>query len=265
MTEALAFDGVSVVRDARPILDALSWTVHAGERWVVLGANGAGKTTALAVAGARLFPTSGGVRILGDTLGDVDVFDIRPRVGLASVALADHIPPAETVLDVVVTASYGVVGRFTEKYDSADTDRAWQQLSFMGIAHLAQRHFGTLSEGERKRCLLARALMTDPEMLLLDEPGAGLDLGGREDLLGRLAHLALNPDAPTLIMVTHHVEEIPEGFTHALLLRNGRAMSAGPLHEALTAQSLADTFGMCITLQQHGQRWSARASRMPSL
>lgn len=265
MTEALAFEDVSLVRSGRPILDRLSWAVQHGQRWVVLGPNGAGKTTALAIAAARLFPTSGNVRILDQTLGDVDVFELRPQIGLASAALADKVPAQESVRDVVLTASYGVLGRFKEQYDSIDTDRAWHQLTFMGIAHLADRAFGTLSEGERKRTLLARALMTDPEVLLLDEPGAGLDLGGREDLLGRLSHLAADPTAPTLIMVTHHVEEVPAGFTHALLLREGKAVTCGPLAQALTAQGLADTFGMCITLEQYGQRWSARATRMPPL
>lgn len=263
MPPVLDLSSVSVIRDGNPILNDVSWTVNEGERWVVLGPNGAGKSTLLGVAAARMFPTSGVASILGDTLGAVDVFELRPRIGLSSASLADRIPFDETVENVVLTASYGVVGRFTEEYEGVDADRARSQMEFMGVDHLAARTFGSLSEGERKRTLLARALMADPELMLLDEPSAGLDLGAREDLLLRLTDLARDPSSPAMVMVTHHVEEIPAGFTHALLIAEGFVTSSGPIREALTAQALADTFGMCITLEHYRGRWSAQATSPP--
>jgi len=255
----LELAGVSVVRDGSALIDEIDWSVAEGERWVVLGPNGAGKTTLLQVAAGRMHPTRGVAGILGEVLGTVDVFELRPRIGLASAALAERVPPDEKVADVVVTASYGVVGRWRESYDELDHDRAVELLGALGVAELADRRFGTLSEGERKRVQIARALMTDPELMLLDEPAAGLDLGGREDLVHRLGELALDPDAPAMVLVTHHVEEIPPGFTHALLMRGGRVVASGPLVETLTANNLGETFAMALTVERHGDRWTARA------
>ena len=259
MTDVLDLQGVSVVRGATTILDDLSWTVREGERWVVLGRNGAGKTTLLQVASGRMHPTSGTADILGERMGRVDVFELRPRIGLSSAALAEHIPSGELVRDVVVTAAYGVTGRWRERYEELDESRANDLLTVFGVAHLATRYFGTLSEGERKRVQIARALMSDPELLLLDEPAAGLDLGGREELVGALAELARDPRSPVLVLVTHHVEEIPPAFTHVLLLRQGRVEAAGPLEEVLTAENLSETFGLELELDRHAERWSARA------
>ncbi|WP_432485059.1 ABC transporter ATP-binding protein [Kineococcus esterisolvens] len=241
------------------MLDAVDLRVREGERWVVLGPNGAGKSTLLSVAAARLHPTSGAVRVLGETLGRVDVFELRPRIGLASTALARSVPGRERVQDVVLTAAYGVTGRWQEAYDPDDEDRALQLLDLLGVVHLAARAFATLSDGERKRVQIARALMTDPELLLLDEPAGGLDLGGREDLLRRLTALAADPAAPTTVMVTHHVEEIPVGTTHALLLRAGRVVAAGPAEEVLTSAPLSQTFGLPLSLERRGGRLTARA------
>lgn len=262
--QVVRFDQVTVVREGRAIVNNLTWEVREGERWVMLGPNGAGKTTALAIAAARAFPTSGTVDILGERLGAVDVFDVRPRIGIASPSLADRIPSEELVQDIVLTASYAVVGRHREEYDETDRQQARDQLDYLGIAHLAERTYGSLSEGERKRTQLARALMTDPELLVLDEPGAGLDLGGREDLLSRLTNLAYTPGSAALVMVTHHVEDIPVGFTHALLLRAGQTVAMGPIDEALTAQTLADTFGMRVTLNRYQGRYAARAEHVPA-
>jgi iron complex transport system ATP-binding protein len=196
--------------------------------------------------------------ILGEVLGTVDVFELRPRIGLTSAALAERIPRGERVRDVVVSASYAVVGRWREHYDELDHDRAGELLVEVGAEALAERTFGTLSEGERKRVQIARALMADPELLLLDEPAAGLDLGGREDLVSTLSALALDELSPATVLVSHHVEEIPPGFTHALLLREGRVVAGGPLEQVLTEDIVSTTFGMPLQLRHEDGRWAAR-------
>jgi len=189
----------------------------------------------------------------------VDVFELRPRIGLSSATLADRIPGGETVLDVVLTATYARTGRWREAYEEEDLARAHDLLAAFGVDHLDARFFGTLSEGERKRVQIARALMSDPELLLLDEPAAGLDLGGREELVGALGELAGDARSPVIVLVTHHVEEIPPGFTHALLLRAGAVEAAGPIEEALTPAHLSRTFGVELTVERHLGRWGARA------
>jgi iron complex transport system ATP-binding protein len=247
-----------VRRGESTLLDRVDWAVEEGQRWVVLGPNGAGKTTLLQVASTQLHPTSGRAWILGDRLGRVDVFELRPRIGLASAALAERLPAEEAVIDVVRTAAYAVVGRWHERYDSSDDARAHALLVALGADTLARRRYGTLSEGERKRVQIARALMVDPELLLLDEPAAGLDLAGREELVARLAGLAADPYAPALVLVTHHVEEIPPGFTHALLLRAGRVVAAGPIEDVLHAETLSATFGLPLEVHRHRGRFAAR-------
>jgi iron complex transport system ATP-binding protein len=256
----LRMSGVGVRRGTAHLLRSVDWTVELDERWVVLGPNGAGKTTLLQLAAAQLHPSSGTAEVLGERLGRVDVFELRPRIGLTSAALAGRVPNNETVLDVVVSAGYAVVGRWREEYDVLDTGRARHLLYQLGVQQLADRRFGTLSEGERKRVQIARALMTDPELLLLDEPAAGLDLAGREQLVARLAMLAADPDAPTMVLVTHHVEEIPPGITHGLLLRNGTVVAAGLIDDVLTADLLSVTFGMPLALDRTGGRYAARAA-----
>jgi iron complex transport system ATP-binding protein len=258
MSAVLDFVEVSVRRGEAILLDEVSWTVEEDDRWVILGPNGAGKTTLLQVASAQLHPTSGVAGILDEVLGTVDVFELRPRIGLTSAAIAERIPRHEKVHDVVVSASYGVLGRWREIYDDLDHERARDLLIEVGVKHLADRTFGTLSEGERKRVQIARALMVDPELLLLDEPAAGLDLGGREDLVSTLSVLAADADSPATVLVSHHVEEIPPGFTHALLMRDGRVVTQGVLDEVLTRESLSATFGMPLMLQHEDGRWAAR-------
>lgn len=257
----LELDGVTIIRGTSTLLDEIVWTVRAGERWVVLGPNGAGKTTMLQVASARMHPTRGIATILDEELGAVDVFELRPRIGLASAALAERIPGHESVLDVVVTAAYAVTGRWQESYDSADESRARALLDTLGVGDFTTRHYGTLSEGERKRVQIARALMTDPELLLLDEPAAGLDVGGREALVERLSALALDPESPAMVLVTHHVEEIPAGFSHVLMLKDGGVQAEGPLAETLTGENLSATFEVPLVVEQHGDRWFARLAR----
>ena len=252
-------EAATVVRGQAELLRGVTWRVAADERWVVLGPNGAGKTTLLNLAAARLFPTRGTVRVLGETLGAVDVSELRTRIGLTTVALHDRIPPDEVVLDVVRTAAWGVVGSFREQYHMVDTDRARDLLHQFGVGGLAARRYGTLSEGERKRVQIARALMTDPELLLLDEPAAGLDLGGREDLIRRLRELAVDPRSPALVLVTHHVEEIPPGFDRVLLLRRGEVVAQGPIQDVLTSANLSATFDMPLQVSVHEGRFTARA------
>jgi iron complex transport system ATP-binding protein len=258
MGDVLDLIGVTVVRDGTTLLEDVTWTVREGERWVILGPNGAGKTTLLQIAGARMHPSRGSVDVLGDRLGEVDVFELRPRIGLSSAAFAETLPSGERVSDVVLTAAYAVAGRWREKYDEMDHRRSGDLLSAFGVGHLAERTFGTLSEGERKRVQLARSLMTDPELVLLDEPAAGLDLAGRETLVRDLAELATDRRSPVLVLVTHHVEEVPPGFSHALLLRRGRIVASGPISEVLTDETLSATFDLPLEVTQIGNRWGAR-------
>jgi iron complex transport system ATP-binding protein len=255
----IAVDKATVTRTGKDLLRDIDWRVELDERWVVLGPNGAGKTTLLSLASARMHPSRGTVHVLGELLGRVDVSELRTRIGLTSMSVHDRMPPEESVLDAVVTAAWSVVGRFRESYESLDSGRARALLTQLGVGALAERRYGTLSEGERKRVQIARALMTDPELLLLDEPAAGLDLGGREDLVRRLAELAADPDAPAIVLVTHHVEEIPPGFTHALLLREGSVVAAGLVTETVTSENLSKTFDLPLRVEYTDGRFTARA------
>ncbi|MCC9742296.1 MULTISPECIES: ABC transporter ATP-binding protein [Streptomyces] len=258
MSDVLELVDVSVVREGRALVDQVSWSVAEGERWVILGPNGAGKTTLLNIASSYLFPTTGTAQILGEKLGNVDVFELRPRIGIAGVALADKLPPGQTVLQTVLTAAYGMTAHWQESYEKVDEERALAFLDRLGMTDYLDRKFGTLSEGERKRTLIARAMMTDPELLLLDEPAAGLDLGGREDLVRRLGRLARDPYAPSMIMVTHHVEEIAPGFTHVLMIRQGKVLAAGPIELELTSRNLSHCFGLPLVVERSGDRWTAQ-------
>ena len=259
MASVLELNDVSVVRDGNRILDSINWTVDSDERWVILGPNGAGKTTLLSIASASIHPSSGTARILSETLGKVDVFELRPRIGFASTALAKRIPADERVVNVVLTAAYSVTGRWNETYEELDVKRARRVLAEWKLAHLENRRFGDLSDGEQKRVQIARAVMTDPELLLLDEPAASLDLGAREELLQLLSGYASAPGAPGIVMVTHHVEEIPAAFTHALLLANGRVTASGRISDVVTAENLSSTFGLDLEVTENNGRYAARA------
>jgi iron complex transport system ATP-binding protein len=256
----LQVKNASVVRGDRTILGPLNWTVNEGERWVVLGPNGAGKSTLFSLVGSLIHPTKGEVEILESAMGKVDVFELRPRIGMTSTTIVELIPEDETVLNVVMTSAYAIVGRWQESYDLWDESRAMSLLTILGVRELKDRHFGTLSEGEKKRTLIARALMPNPELLLLDEPAAGLDLGGREDLLRRLNSLASDPTSPSTIIVTHHVEEIPQGSTHCLLLNDGLAVAAGEIDQVLTSENLSLTYGIAVEVHKESGRYFARAN-----
>lgn len=256
---AVRLSGVSVVRNDRAILDDVDWEVSASERWVVLGPNGSGKTTLLQVAGARLWPTRGVVEVLGQRLGRVDVRTLRPRVALVSGSVIRQLRPGLTAREVVVTGRYGALEPWWNRYTEADWAEADRLLGGTPGEGIAEREFGVISEGERQRVLLARALMGQPELLLLDEPAAGLDLGAREQLVSRLAALAADPSVPPLVLVTHHAEEIPPGTTHAALVRDGRLLDAGPLEEVLTAEAVSECFEVNVAVGRDGGRWWARA------
>lgn len=261
MVSVAELAGVSVRRGTTLLLDDVNLSIDEGQRWVVIGPNGAGKTTLLSILATHLYPTKGVVGILGEVLGAVDVFELRPRIGLTSPTVAHRIPARERVRDVVVSASYAVNGRWREHYDEMDFDRAGRLMDYFGVVELADRTYGTLSEGERKRVEIARAMMTDPELLLLDEPGAGLDLGGRERLVSTLNQLCASPYAPTTVLVTHHVEEIPAGITHALLLSGGRVAASGPIGEVLTDENMSAVYGMPLRIEQADDgRWTAKAA-----
>jgi iron complex transport system ATP-binding protein len=257
----LQLSDVSVVRDGNPVLKGIDWAVEPDERWVILGRNGAGKTTLLQIAAAAMHPSSGEAVVLGESVGHTDLAELRPLLGFASSAVARRIPRNERVLDVVMTAAYAVTGRWNELYEEIDERRAHRVLSEWHLDHLADRTFGSLSDGEQKRVQIARSVMTDPEILLLDEPAASLDLGGREELLQLLGGYASDPKSPAIVMVTHHVEEIPPGFTHVLLLTAGGVRAAGPIADVLTAENLTATFGLPIELSSSDGRFAARAAR----
>ncbi|MCP9274382.1 ABC transporter ATP-binding protein [Mycolicibacterium arenosum] len=255
------FARVTLRRGGKTLVGPVTWAVELDERWVVLGPNGAGKTSLLRLAAALEHPSTGTAYVLGERLGKTDMSELRSRVGLSSSALSQRVPDGEIVRDLVVSAGYAVLGRWREKYDDYDYEQAIDMLESVGAEHLADRTYGTLSEGERKRVLIARSMMTDPELLLLDEPAAGLDLGGREELVARLADLAADPDAPATVLVTHHVEEIPQGFSHCLLLSEGKVVKAGLLTDVLTSENLSAAFGQAITLEYIDGRYFARRTR----
>ncbi len=258
MSRVLDFNNVTVLRDKKPVLSNVDWQVESDQRWVIIGPNGAGKTTLLRVAASQIQPSTGTAIVLGQTLGKVNVFELRTRIGFASNALSSHIPNSETVLNSVMTAIYAVTGRWNEDYDEIDVRRAMRVLNEWQLSELADRAFGTLSDGERKRAQIARAVMPDPELLLLDEPVASLDLAAREQTISLIGAYASEPAAPAIVMVTHHLEEIPAGFTHALILSGGQIHAAGPIEQTLTSDKLSGAFGVSISVELVEGRYRAR-------
>lgn len=252
------FRDVELRRGGNSLVGPLDWQVELDERWVIIGPNGAGKTSLVSMAAAEIFPSSGTAFLMGEQLGRTDMRDLRAAIGISSAAVQHRIPDDERVDDLVVSAGYAVLGRWREEYQDVDFQRAKDLLEQLGASHLAARPWRTLSEGERKRVILARALMINPEVLILDEPAAGMDLGGREDLVRYLSGLVMDPDAPATIMITHHVEEIPYGFTHALLLDDGHVVAQGLLEDVMTSENLSRTFHQPIQLDRIDRRYFAR-------
>jgi iron complex transport system ATP-binding protein len=257
----LELDRVRLVRDDRAILDSVTWTVEQDQRWLVLGANGSGKTTLLRIASLYLHPSSGEVRVLGETLGQTDVRLLRRRIGIASAAMAAELRPELSATDIVMTAKYAALEPWWHQYTDDDRAKARECLARFQVDQFAERPIGTLSSGEQQRVLLARSIMTDPGIVLLDEPSARLDLGGREQLVQALGGMALDPSAPPLALITHHVDEVPPGITHALLLREGKVLASGPIEETVTAASISECFGMSLALERRPNgRFSAWAT-----
>ena len=260
MTPTFQFSDVDLDKGGAPVLRGVDWSVSDGERWVVLGPNGSGKTSMIMLAAAYDHPSRGVVEVLGKRLGRVDVRALRRDIGLVSASVGKLLHPGVFAIEAVMTAKHAALETWWHDYDDADRARALSLLEDAGLGHVADRRFGVLSEGERQQVQLARALMTSPKLLLLDEPAAGLDVGGRERLVRRLAELALDPTTAPTVFVTHHVEEIPPGFTHALLLREGRVVAAGPLGDTLTSATLSDTFAMGLAVSYGEGRFTCRAT-----
>jgi iron complex transport system ATP-binding protein len=256
---AVALGGVTVQREGVPVLRGIDWRVEMGDRWVILGPNGSGKTTLLQVAGARLWPTSGTVEILGGRLGAVDVRTLRPRVALVSGAVTRQLRADLVARDVVASGRHGALETWWNRYSPEDWDKADRLLALGGVDDLGDRPFGVISEGERQQVLLARALMSDPELVLLDEPFAGLDLGARERLLTRLTALAADPASPPTVLVTHHCEEIPPGFSHGGLVSGGELVASGPLSDVVTSARVSACFGVDVSVGCTDGRWWSRA------
>ncbi len=248
-------------RGGRTLVGPVTWQVELDERWVVIGPNGAGKTTLIRMASAQEFPSAGTVFILGERVGAADMRDLRAAIGVTSSAVAQRVPEDEKVGDLVVSAGYAILGRWREDYDEMDYQQALEVLEQVGAIHLMDRRWGTLSDGEKKRVLVARAVMTNPELLILDEPAAGMDLGGREDLLGYLGDLAMDPDAPAIVMITHHLEEIPAGFTHAMLLDEGEVVAQGLIDDVLTSENVSRAYHQPIEVTNDDGRYFARRAR----
>lgn len=259
MSTIVKLHDVSVNRGTTQILRNINWQMRMGEKWAVLGPNGAGKTTLLQLISGYIFPASGSVEVLGEQFGISDITEIRSRIGLATANVLNRIGFDETVHDAVITSVHGVTGMGLERYADLDEKRAAELMSEWSLSDLANKRIANISDGERKRLLIARALMPNPELLLLDEPTAALDLGSREALLKKLQNLCLKDDAPAIVMVTHHVEEIPTGITHVLLLRGGKAIASGPVEQVISSVTLSATYGVPVVVHQNDGRWFATA------
>ena len=262
MSEVIGVHGVSVIRSGTALLDTVEWQVDRGERWVILGPNGSGKTTLISVAATYLWPSRGSVSILGQAVGAVDVRELRKRIGLVSASLQARIPPQLTARDVVVAGVTGAIAPWWDHHGRDTDQKAAELLDVVGCGAIKDRRFELLSSGEKQRVQIARALILDPALLLLDEPAAGLDLGAREQLAVLLAGLNARPGLAATVVVTHHVEEIAPGTTHALVLRAGSVVAAGPVADTVTGPVLSDAFGLALRVHRVGDRFAAQATHL---
>lgn len=257
----LSLTGVGRTIDGNSILRNVDWSVHKGQHWAVLGPNGSGKTTLARIASLRLHPSVGCVEVLGTQLGRADIRPLLGKVGYAAASLADQLRPELAAVDVVMTAKHGALEPWWHTYDDDDRAQALASLERVGVSALANQRFGSCSSGEKQRVLIARALMTNPALVILDEPTAALDLGGREQFVATLDRLAAEPDAAPMILITHHVDEIPESFTHALLMSDGEPAASGPIEDIITTQNLTQMFGIALTVERRDGRWWAWTQR----
>ncbi len=257
MSEAVRFDDVSLWRSShgvrKVILDSIDWAVSAGEHWGIIGPNGAGKTTLLRIASAQMRPSAGAAWTLGGRLGKVPLHELRRQVGLVEPGLARRFYPEQRVIDVVLTGLAGTI-LLADELPPGAIAKARAVLARVGAESLSTRAFATCSEGERARIMLARGLMAEAPLLALDEPAAGLDLGGRELLLEAFERVLAERPGLTTLTVTHHLEELPPSTSHALLLRSGRVVASGPLEEAVTGATLSECFGLELRLERIGGR-----------
>ena len=258
MTYVLNLSHVSLQRGDTQILSDVSWSTRPRQHWVIVGPNGAGKTTLARVASGRVSPNSGEVSVSDTVLANADPAEVATRIGLASAAVAAKIVPTQSVLDTVRSAAWGLSVAHDEEYEEVDDQRASALMEIFGVAHLAQREFATLSEGEAQRVLLARALMTDPEVLVLDEPTSGLDLGARELLIAALSETMKGSKSPQIVLVTHQIEEIPDGVTHCAIMSQGQITHQGPIEDILTGVNLSQVYGMPLLAGRTDGRWWAR-------
>lgn len=261
MQPLVDLQGAGLKRGRTTIVSDIDFQVNPGEHWVIVGPNGAGKTTLARLVSARDYPTSGTATVLGvDTSGE-DANYMASRVGVAAADMRDRVGGTDTVLDVVVAAAWGQTFPFSEDYEDDDRARGQDLLAALGMAGFEGRTFGSLSEGEKQRVSIARALMADPEIVILDEPTAGLDLGARETLLLAMSEIIADPKSPSILLITHEIEEIAPGFTHALLMKDGTVAKAGPIAEVLSSESLSEVFELPLEVSSEGGRWWARAIR----
>ena len=258
MTYVLNLSHVSLQRGDTQVLSDVSWSTRPRQHWVIVGPNGAGKTTLARVASGRVSPNSGEVSVSDTVLANADPAEVATRIGLASAAVAAKIVPTQSVLDTVRSAAWGLSVAHDEEYEEVDDQRASALMEIFGVAHLAQREFATLSEGEAQRVLLARALMTDPEVLVLDEPTSGLDLGARELLIAALSEIMKGLKSPQIVLVTHQIEEIPDGVTHCAIMSQGQITHQGPIEDILTGVNLSQVYGMPLLAGRTDGRWWAR-------
>ncbi len=258
-------EGVGVTIDGTTVLAGVDLTVEPGQHWAVLGPNGGGKSTLLRVAGLRLHPSCGSLRVFGHTLGRIDIRPLRARIGIASAELVDQLRGSLTAEEIVRCGRFGALEPWWHRYERADTDRAESLLKRLGLDGYGPRVFSTLSSGERQRVLLARTLMPHPGLILLDEPTAGLDFGGREELVGAMRSVAADPEAPPTLLVTHRVEDLPETTTHLVAVARGSVLAAGPIDEVLDSTLMSELFGLPVDLRRLDGRWAARALPRPTV